>query len=83
MRKSRMRSLNPTSKAKLMDKKLDTTFEDHDIQTMIPPIYNRKPMYDLNHSHWQQADASISHACASPSSPGLYTWGTFTWYSLL
>jgi len=50
---------------------------------MTPPIYNRKPMYYLDHQHWRQADANTSHACASPSSPGLYTWGTFTWYSML
>jgi len=75
-----MRSLNPTSKARQIEKKRDTAPEESDISTVIPPIYNRKPMYYFNHSHWEQADASISHACASPSSPGLYTWGTFTSY---
>ena len=83
MKKSQMRSLNPTSKARLMDKKRDTAPEESDISTMIPPIYNRKPMHYLNHSHWRQVDASISHACASPSSPGLYTWGSSTMYVLV
>ena len=78
-----VRSLNPTSKARLMDKKRDPAPEKSDIKTMIPPIYNRKPMYYLNHRHWRKADANTSHACASPSSPGLYTRGTFTWYSML
>ena len=82
-RKSRMRSLNPTSKARPMDKKRDTAPEESDIQTMILPLYNRKPMYYPNHPHWRQADASISHASASPSSPGLYTWGASTLYILL
>jgi len=40
-----MRSLNPTSKARIMDKKRDMVFEESDIQAMLPPIYNRKPMY--------------------------------------
>ena len=80
MNKCWTRSLNPTSNARLliMDKKRDTALEESDIQTMIPSIYNRKPMHYLNHSHWQQAHASTSHACASPSSPGLYTWGAST-----
>ena len=66
-----------------MDKKRGTTPEEYDIQAMLPPIYNQKPMYYFNHLHWRQADASTSHACASPSSPGLYTWGTSTLYCLL
>jgi len=78
-----MRSLNLTSKVMLINKKRYTAPEKSDIQTMIPTIYNRKSMYYLNHSHWWQVDASISHACASPSSPELYTWGTFTLYIVL
>jgi len=57
-----MGRLNPTPKVRLMDKKRDTAPEESDISTAIPPIYNRKPMYYFNHSHWRQADASISHA---------------------
>jgi len=63
-----------------MDEKLDTTFGEYGIQIMLPPVYNRKLMHYLNHSHWRQADVSTSHAWASPSSPGLYTWGTSTLY---
>jgi len=52
MKKSWMRSLNPTPKVRLMDKKRDTAPEESDISTGIPPIYNWKPMYYFNHSHW-------------------------------
>ena len=39
--------------------------------------------YYLIHVHWRQAEASISQASASPSSPMLYSRGNFTSYRWL